>query len=218
MRRSLRAYDERPVTAALRRVPPPRRRPIAGVTPLTLFCFCASFICASFICASLSRSAWAQETAPDSPQAHDDSTISARGSIGFTADPDTFLMTLEVPWKADDLVSVGPLFQLGFSDDHVLVAPTLEVYLTPRLTDDLRDIHPYAHMGMGFMYLEKDHRRAGRDEKDADFLLATGLGVEYAVQQNLFVGTGFLFDFVPAGVAGERFIFGWQMLTLRAAF
>lgn len=169
---------------------------------------------AALLCAGAAQ---AQEATPGARR-QDDSRFSVRGSIGFTADPDTFLMTLEVPWKANDLVSVGPLFQLGFSDDDVLVAPTLEVYLTPQLADDLRDLHPYAHLGMGFMYLEKDHRRPGRDEEDADFLLTTGFGAEYAVQENLFVGTGFLFDIVPGGVAGERFVFGWQMLTLRAAF
>ncbi len=204
MERLEQAFVERSVPSAEARQAATRTRArrMAWVAAVALLC---------------AGAAQAQEATPGGRR-QDDSRFSVRGAIGFTADPDTFLMTLEVPWKAHDLVSVGPMLQLGFSDDDVLVAPTLEVYLTPQLADDLRDFHPYAHMGMGFMYLEKDHRRPGRDEEDADFLLTTGFGAEYAVQENLFLGTGFLFDIVPAGVAGERFVFGWQILTLRAAF
>jgi hypothetical protein len=162
----------------------------------------------------LPAAAGAQE---QSSGGRDDSGFSARGAIGFTADPSTFLMTLEVPWAADELVSVGPLFQLGISDDDVLFAPSLQAYLTPRLGGDLDEIRPYAHMGMGIAYLEKD-RRGPRDDEDVDFLLALGLGVEYALQENLFVGTGLLFNVIPAGVVGENFIFGWQVLGFRVAF
>ena len=179
--------------------------------------WCLGRLACLLACLLGATAAGAQETASSRGDG-DASRVSVRGSIGFTADPDTFLMTLEVPWKAHDLVSVGPLFQLGFSDHETLVAPTLEVYLTPKLADDLRNFYPYAHVGMGFMYLEKDHRGPGRNDEGADFLLSTGFGVEYAVQKNLFLGTGFLFDYVPGRVVGERFVFGWQMLTLRAAF
>ena len=163
---------------------------------------------------ALSGTASAQETAE--PQ-RDDSGFSVRGGVGFTADPSAFLMTLEVPWAADELVSVGPLVQLAVSDDDVLFAPTLQVYLTPRLGGEYDEIRPYAHLGMGLAYLEKDGRRP-RDDEDTDFLLTLGTGVEYAVRENLFLGTGLLFDVIPGGVVGENFIFGWQLLTVRVAF
>jgi hypothetical protein len=127
-------------------------------------------------------------------------------------------MTLEVPWAADELVSAGPLFQLGFADDHVLFAATLQAYLTPRLEDSLSDWHPYAHMGMGFIYLENDNRRSGRDDEDVDFLFTVGTGVEYALSDGFYMGTGLLFDIVPTGVVGDHFVFGWQILTFRAEF
>jgi hypothetical protein len=148
----------------------------------------------------------------------DDSRFSVRGSLGMTASPETFNMTLEMPWKADELVSVGPLFQLGFSDDNVLFAGTLQAYLTPRLEDSLRDWHPYGHMGMGFIYLEDDDRVPGRDEEDAAFLFTVGTGVEYALSDSFYMGTGFLFDIIPTGAVGDRFVWGWQVLTFRHEF
>ncbi len=146
------------------------------------------------------------------------SGVSVRGSLGMTASPETFNMTLEVPWAADELVSAGPLVQLGFSDDDTLFATTIQAYLTPRLDGALEDWLPYAHMGMGFMYLEKDDRRPGRDDEDVDFLFTVGTGVEYTVSENFYLGTGFLFNVIPTGVVGDRFVFGWQILTFRTEF
>ena len=147
-----------------------------------------------------------------------DSRVSLRGSLGMTASPETFNMTLEVPWAADALVSAGPLFQLGFSDDDTLFATTVQAYLTPRFDGELDDWRPYAHMGMGFMYLEKDDRRPGRDDEDVDFLFTVGTGVEYAVSDGFYLGTGLLFDVIPTKVVGDRFVFGWQILTFRTEF
>jgi len=147
-----------------------------------------------------------------------ESSFSVRGSLGMTASPETFNMTLEIPWSADELVSVGPLFQLGFSDDNVLFASTLQAYLTPQLDGSLEDWSPYAHMGMGLVYLEDDNRAFGRDEEDVDFLFTMGTGVEYALSDSFHMGTGFLFDIIPAGAVGNRFVFGWQILTFRHEF
>ena len=48
-------------------------------------------------------------------------------SIGFTADPGTFLLTLEAPFRVAPGITVGPLLQLGLSDDWTIVAPTANV-------------------------------------------------------------------------------------------
>lgn len=146
------------------------------------------------------------------------SGVSLRASLGMTADPATFNMTFEVPWEVHRLVSVGPMFQLGFADDNVLFAPTVQTYLTPRLAGELADWRPYLQMGMGLIYLQDDDRRPGRDDEDVEFLFDTGVGLEYALSQRFFMGTGFLFDVIPGGAVGNRFVFGWQILTLRTAF
>ena len=154
---------------------------------------------------------------PNSKRPGDDSWVSVRGGIGFTAGPDSFLMSLEVPFTIMELVSVGPQLRLGVSDDNVYFAPTVQAYITPRLGGDLDDLRPYASFGMGLAVLEKDDRCCGRDEEDVDFLLTPGFGLEYRFDQ-FFVGSNMQLDIIPGGVAGQRFIYTWQILTFRAAF
>jgi hypothetical protein len=162
--------------------------------------------------------AQAQDWSPEASEKDDGSKWSVRGSFGMTASPETFNMTLEVPWKADELVSAGPLVQLGFADDNVLFATTLQAYLTPRLDGELADWHPYAHMGLGFIYLEDDDRRPGRDDEDGSFLFTIGTGVDYALAEHFYMGTGLLFNVIPTGAVGNKFVFGWQILTFRHEF
>lgn len=159
----------------------------------------------------------ADEDRWESESRREDALFSLRGGIGFTADPGTFLMTVEMPWHIDELVSIGPMFQLGVSDDEVYFAPTLGLYLHPRLTGDLEPFHPYGHVGFGLAYLDKDDR-GPRDGEDADFQFTAGLGVEYELRKDFLMGTGLLFNVIPDGVVGEEFIFGWQVLTFRHSF
>jgi hypothetical protein len=166
--------------------------------------------------ASLPAVARAQSTDRSLESAPEASPWSVRGGLGLTAGPETFLMTLEVPWEADETVSLGPLVQMGFTDDEVLFAPTLQVYMHPPLRDDLRKFRPYASLGLGFMYLKKDTNRGNKDE--AGFLIAGGVGVEYELTERLWIGTNMLFDFLPERTTREHFVWGWQIVTLRAAF
>ncbi len=166
--------------------------------------------------ALLPGAALAQSTDRSPGRTRETSPWSVRGGLGLTAGPETFLTTLEVPWEADETVSVGPLVQMGFSDDEVLFAPTLQVYLHPPLRDDLRKFRPDASLGLGFMYLKKDTNRGNKD--DAGFLIASGVGVEYELTERLWLGTSMLFDFLPERTTREHFVWGWQIVTLRAAF
>ena len=50
-----------------------------------------------------------------------------------------------------------------------------------------------------------------------DFLLTPGFGLEYRFDQ-FFVGSNMQLDVIPGGVAGQRFVYTWQILTFRAAF
>ena len=146
-----------------------------------------------------------------------DSWISVRAGLGFTGDPETFLMSVEVPFLIADMFSAGPQLRLGVSDDEVYFAPTIQAYVAPRLEGDLEPLRPYASFGLGLAVLDKE-RRSGRDEEDVDFLLSPGFGVEWMFQDGLLLGSGIQLDVIPGGVAGERFVFSWQVLTFRAEF
>lgn len=163
---------------------------------------------------------WSAESEQKEPakRQSSDSWISVRGGLGFTADPNTFLMSIDVPFTITELFAAGPQLRLGVSDDEVYLAATVQGYVTPRIGGDLDVIRPYGSLGLGIAFLDKDGRRRGRDDEDVDFLLTPGFGVEYAFDDAMFVGTGVQLDVIPGGVAGERFVFSWQVVTFRAAF
>ena len=50
---------------------------------------------------------------------------SPHAGLGFMLDPDGVLLAVGVEYAATDEFSIGPLLQLGFEDDHTIVAPTL---------------------------------------------------------------------------------------------
>ena len=55
------------------------------------------------------------------------SVWSARSAIGFTADPDAFLMSFEGDYRFSQSTSLGLLLFLGVEDDMNLVAQMSEV-------------------------------------------------------------------------------------------
>jgi len=143
-----------------------------------------------------------------------------RGGLGFTADPETFLTGLEFDFVATPNVSLGPLVQIGVSDKHTLVAPTLNARYRFFISDadkDLRRLKPFVNAGLGLVYMEKE-RRHRTDADEVDFLLNTGFGLEYDLHESVAVGTHFLFNIVPWKVVDERFFFSWQVVTLTLRF
>ncbi|MFO0982886.1 MAG: hypothetical protein U1E76_14340 [Planctomycetota bacterium] len=158
--------------------------------------------------------------AQDAP-AHDlppqPAPVSFEGGLGFTADPDTFLLALEGLFWVQPHVGVGPLVQLGVSDRRTLVAPSVNVRGVIDLEQQgLERVKPYVEGGVGFTYLHEDHRRG--DDDDLGLLLDVGGGLNFQVNQHLDVGTGVLFNFMPVEVLDERFFFSWRIVSLTCSF
>ena len=143
---------------------------------------------------------------------------SFRTGIGFTADPDTFLLNLEVPYALERWISIGPMVQLGLEEDDKLVMPTVNVTLkVPDLPGRTFDrVHPYGFAGIGMAYIEREV--AGNDRDGAGFLVTTGIGVEYQVSQRVYFGSQMMFNFLPEETEDETFIFAWQLGGIRFAF
>lgn len=143
---------------------------------------------------------------------------SARAGMGFTANPTTYLMNLEVQRALDDWIAVGPMLQLGLDDHYAIVAPTMNVTLKlPDLPGRNFDrFIPYTFAGLGFAVINDDH--AHNDKTSAGFMVDLGAGVEYQLTDNLFLGTQMMFDFLPQQTQGQNFIFAWQIGGLRYAF
>ena len=144
---------------------------------------------------------------------------SLQGGIGFTADPDTFLMNFEAPYAFNRWFSFGPALQVGVADHRTIVAPTGNLRVTiPDMPGRAFDrVHPYAIAGMGFAVI--DNETNGRDGSAATgFLIDFGAGVEYQVSEKVFFGTQMIFNVLPDEVKGEQFYFAWQLSGIRFAF
>ena len=145
---------------------------------------------------------------------------SPHAGLGFMLDPDGVLLAVGVEYAATDEFSIGPLLQLGFEDDHTIVAPTLNFRYRVDLSDVdnefVRRIEPFVQAGLGFAYIEKERRF--RDDDDTGFLLNGGFGAEYWVTDELAVGNSVLFNGMPDDVVNENFFLSWQLVTLRYRF
>src|SRR5262245_41994470 len=118
---------------------------------------------------------------------------SVRGGIGFTASPELFLMALEGDYQLFQNFGVGPLVQLGVTDEELLVAPTVNAqyaFNIPRL-DRLK---PFIQGGLGFVYRNNEDCDCN---EDTGFLVNFGPGVDWFLGNNLAVGSSALFNFMP---------------------
>jgi hypothetical protein len=144
---------------------------------------------------------------------------SIQTGIGFTADPDTFLVNLDAPYAFNDWIAFGPAMQIGVTDTRTVVSPTGHLRVTiPDLPGRAFDrVHPYGIAGMGFTVIENDN---GRRDGDAavGFLIDFGVGVEYQVSEKVFLGTQMMFNFLPEKVKREEFYFAWQVAGIRFDF
>jgi opacity protein-like surface antigen len=150
-----------------------------------------------------------------------DGPFSLRTGLGFSIDPDTFLMGFEGDYRIiTEGFSVGTQVQLGLDDDLTLVSPVFYGRYTVDLGEfnrSLDRVAPYLQGGLGFTWWEID-RRFGGDDDDTEFLLNFGFGVEYRLTEHVSAGTHMLFNLIPDKIYGERFYYSWEVATLRYRF
>ncbi|MCZ6690943.1 MAG: hypothetical protein O7H41_15240 [Planctomycetota bacterium] len=125
---------------------------------------------------------------------------------GFTASPGTFLLAAEVMYPLDSNVStdrirgglsVGPLLQIGFNGNHLLLGPSLNARFTIDLPS-LPRLRPYAEAGVGLLISKKkDHATFG------SALIVLGGGADWMLRENLGVGARSYINIAPG--PGEDF-------------
>jgi opacity protein-like surface antigen len=159
-----------------------------------------------------------QDPYRDPPQSS--SGVSVRGSFGFTADPEAFAMGLGFPIEITNGVAFTPHLLMAFEDDDTIVAPTVNIEVYFRLSDRRDDfsyrLRPFLQAGIGFAYIDRD--AAGDNDDEVGFLVTPGLGLEYEISDNLFIGTNARFNILPKEAGGEHFFFSWEFFSLRIAF
>ncbi len=153
--------------------------------------------------------------------------ISLRTSLGLTLDPSTYLMTLDAGYFVTPSWSLGPLFQLGLSDDDFLLAASvnfrkvydIEIREHGEEDDDnqLNRLKPFYQFGAGVLFIDEDNPGLA-DDDDAGLLLNLGVGVDLYLNDRVSFGTSVLFNFLPSEVGDEHFFLSWQIGTLAFHF
>ncbi len=143
------------------------------------------------------------------------------GSLGFTLDPETFLLAFGGDYAMTEAFGIGPLLQLGLSDNTTIVALTANgtwgFDLREHVENEtLRKLRPTVQGGFGFAHVDKD--RGFGDVDDTKFLMNVGFGVEYPVTDHFSVGNSLMFNILPWNAAGENLFFSWQFATARFRF
>ncbi|MFT5441943.1 MAG: hypothetical protein ACI8W3_000985 [Myxococcota bacterium] len=142
---------------------------------------------------------------------------SVRGGLGFTEDPDSFLLNAEIERFVRDEVTVGLGMQLGVGDDGVIVSPMLFTRFVFDLTsfenEFIKRLQPFGQAGAGITHINKD--LPGKDRDGTDFLLSVGAGFEYKLNDPLSLGTRMLVNIIPGEVLSERIYFSWEVISLR---
>jgi opacity protein-like surface antigen len=130
--------------------------------------------------------------------------------LGFHADtPDdtAFAFGITGDYYLTHEFSIGPLLQMGFTEDLFQIGLTAQA----KYTFDLREIpqlKPHVQAGLGFIYADLD--RSGRkDEDDFSFLIPIGIGAEYQLTKSIWLDTTFLFNITNLDVRDENLFFTW---------
>lgn len=182
-------------------------------------CSPSPFVSAGLLDEDTSETMGADVAGSDGSRDEPSSGWALRAGIGFTLDPDAFLLTFDAPYALTEDVRVGPLLQLAVDDDHVILAPSANVQYVFDLSDideSLVDLKPFVQGGVGFAYYHQDRRRG--DDDDVGFLIHVGFGLEYLLTGRLAVGNSLLFNILPVDALGDHFFFSWQFVTVSFRF
>lgn len=130
--------------------------------------------------------------------------------LGLQADtPDgtSFALGLSGDYYLTQGFSIGPLLQMGFTDDLFQLGLSAQAKYAFDLAK-IPELKPHIEGGIGFIYSDLD-RRYRRDEDDVSFLIPAGIGAEYRLTNSISLDTTFLFNFTNLDVRDENFFFTW---------
>jgi hypothetical protein len=184
------------------------------------FVQCLACLFVALLCSAGSATAqgWGDESEDYSSGKAATTPWSFRAGMGFSHDPDDFLLNFELPYAFDRFISAGPMIQVGLEEDRFFVAPTANLTVTiPDMPGSVFDrVHPNFFFGIGFAVITNDDR-AG-DHHSAGFLVNTGFGLDYDLSSRVAIGSRMLFNFLPEETLEERFFYSWEVLGVKLSF
>jgi opacity protein-like surface antigen len=131
----------------------------------------------------------------------------AMGLQTGTADSTAFALGLYGDYYINRRFSIGPLLQMGLTEDLFHVGLTGQAKYTFEVAG-LPELKPHVQGGIGFIHADLDRRGSGA-EKDTSFLMPIGIGVEYKITDSIWLDNTFLFNFSNLDVRDEKFFFSW---------
>jgi len=129
------------------------------------------------------------------------------GLQGDTPDGTASALGFSGDYYITEKFSIGPLLQMGFTDDLFQLGLTAQAKYTFDLAE-IPELKPHIEAGIGFIYSDLD-RKSRRDEDDASFLIPLGIGAEYRLTNSISLDTTFLFNLTNLDVRDENFFFTW---------
>lgn len=130
------------------------------------------------------------------------------GPQGGTADGTAFAIGLSGDYFLTHNTSVGPLLQIGVTEDLAQLGFSVQA----KYTMDIRgipDLKPHVQGGIGFIHAELDRGPFG-DVDDTSFLIPLGLGAEYRLSQKISLDSALLFNFTELDdVRDDEFFITW---------
>jgi opacity protein-like surface antigen len=146
--------------------------------------------------------------------------ISMAGNFGFAANQDggNVQLGFEAPFEVNENCQIGPWLTIGLADDWVLISATLNTrYLFDVFeSGKLRRLRPFVQGGLGISHY--DIEVGPVDDDDTGFLINMGLGAEYAVSEDVAIGSNMMFNTVPTFTPDQAFYFSWQFVQVRYRF
>jgi hypothetical protein len=150
--------------------------------------------------------------------------VSFGGSIGIAFSPLGFLATAEADFWFTSFFSAGPLVQFVGGEKIIL-----GIGGGPKFTFDFGHewselAKPYIHFGPGLVlvsghhdrhHFDRDHHHHGAH---VGLLLTLGLGVDFYLWENVSLGTGVLFNWLPLDTGGETGFFAWKVIEAKVHF
>ena len=122
------------------------------------------------------------------------------GFSGGTIDGTALAVGISGDYQVAPHVSIGPLIQLGVTDDLFQIGVTAQAKFTLDFPD-VPELKPQLQAGLGFIHADLD--KGGSSGDDTSWLIPIGMGLEYRMAKNLYAGTTLLFNITDLNIAGK---------------